>query len=67
MWGIVFEVSPILSIVSIIPGIETGAPDLTDRRSGFYPPNIFPITPSVLDIFFLMLFFKTTDSDLAFK
>ena len=67
MEGIVLEVSPIFSIVSIIPGMEIGAPDLTDRSSGFDPPNVFPITFSVLDIFFLMLFFKTKDNDLAFR
>ena len=41
--------SPILSTVSIIPGIETRAPDRTETRSGFsLSPKPFPITCSTL-------------------
>ena len=39
-------------MVSIIPGIETGAPDLTDKRRGFSPPKDFPEAAST----FLILF-----------
>ena len=55
------------NIVSIIPGIDTGAPDLTERSRGFDPPNVLSIMPSVLVIFFLIFFFRETESDLVFK
>ena len=55
------------NIVSIIPGIDTGAPDLTERSRGFDPPNVLSIIPSVLVIFFLIFFFRETESDLVFK
>ena len=55
------------NIVSIIPGIDTGAPDLTERSRGFDPPNVLSIIPSVLAMFFLIFFFKEADSDLVFK
>ncbi len=41
---------PRFNIVSIIPGIDTGAPDLTDTRRGFSPSNLFPVNFSSLSI-----------------
>ena len=38
---------PTLSIVSIMPGIETAAPDLTDMRSGLLrDPHVLPVRSS---------------------
>ena len=47
----VFEVRPMLSTVSIMPGIEILAPERTDRSSGFFgSQNFFFMTRSVLRI-----------------
>lgn len=53
--------------VSIIPGIDTGAPDLTDNKRGFSPPKELPTTSSIFLIFFLILFLRDVDSFLCFK
>ena len=55
------------NIVSIIPGIDTGAPDLTERSRGFDPPNVLSIIPSVFVMFFLMFFLREAESDLVFR
>ena len=39
--------SPRLSTVSIMPGMETGAPERTETRRGLSPaPNFFPVSLS---------------------
>ena len=40
--------SPRFRTVSIIPGIETGAPERTESSSGSGPaPNVFPVAASI--------------------
>ena len=63
----VLDVRPTFRTVSIIPGIETGAPDRTESKRGFSPPKEAPTTPSVFLIYFLIFFFKAKESFLFFK
>ena len=52
----VLSLSPKFKIVSIMPGIETRAPDLTDSKSGlFRSPNFFLVNFSITFISFLIL------------
>ena len=44
---------PKFKIVSIIPGMEIAAPDLTETKSGFdFELNFLPVFFSIFEIFF---------------
>ena len=51
----VFSFSPKFKIVSIIPGIEIAAPDLTETKRGLVLEfHFFPVRFSIFAIFFLI-------------
>ena len=54
-------------IVSIIPGIETGAPDLTESKRGSSPPKDFSSIFSTFTTFVLIFFFKETEREPFFR
>ena len=54
-------------IVSIIPGIETGAPDLTESKRGSSPPKDFSSIFSTFITFDLIFFFKETEREPFFR
>ena len=65
--GIVLLVSPIFKTVSIIPGIDCLAPDLTERSRGLVAsPNLVPIIDSTSDMLSFTSFAKLSGKDLLF-
>ena len=65
--GIDLDVSPIFSTVSIMPGIDCLAPDLTDKSNGLSEsPNFVPIIDSTSDNDFFTSEAKLSGNDLLF-